>query len=371
MGKRRDSITHGVTWTAKPPGKNEFELTLLGPGYGESIVMHVGGGVWVLVDSCIDTDGTPRALRYLEGIGVDPTETVELIVASHWHDDHIRGMAKLVEVCKKAAFCCASVLLEKEFLTVVGALESRPPTVFGSGLKEMHGVVSRLSQAASRPTLALANRRIFAQGTCEIWSLSPHDSNFLDFLRTIGGLLSQEGESKTRVTGLSPNEVAVALWVRAEDITVLLGSDLEKRGWIEILQDAARPAGKSSVFKVPHHGSKSAHAPEVWKRMLDPDPFAVLTPWHRGRRALPNQQDVRRILSCTTNAYATAKVSSCTRAPERRSSMVGRTIRESGVKLRRIALSPGAVRLRRPIASQTGWKVETFGAACHLKDFAA
>ena len=371
MGKRRDSVTHAVTGTEKPPGKNEFELTLLGPGYGESIVMHVGGGVWVLVDSCIDTDGTPRALRYLESISVEPAETVNLIVATHWHDDHIRGMAKLVEVCKKAAFCCASVLLKKEFLTVVGALESRPLASFGSGLKEMHGVISRLRQASSKPTLALANRRIFTQGECEIWSLSPHDSNFLDFLRTIGGLLPQEGGSKTRIPGFSPNEVAVALWVRVDDIAVLLGADLEKRGWIEILQNAARPGGKSSAFKVPHHGSNSAHVPEVWKRMLESDPFAVLTPWRRGRRALPNQQDVRRILSCTTNAYATAKISSCVRTPVSRSSTVRRTIRESGVKLRRVALSPGAIRLRCPIASQTGWKVETFGAACHLKDFAA
>ncbi len=369
MGKRHDSVTQAVTATGKPPGKNEFELTLLGPGYGESIVMHVGGGVWVLVDSCIDSDGAPRALSYLESIGVDPAETVDLIVATHWHDDHIRGIAKLLEVCKKAAFCCASVLLEKEFLTVVGALESRPLAFIGSGLKEMHGVVSRLRHAASSPTLALANRRVFVQGACEIWSLSPNDSNFLDFLRTIDGLLPKAGGSKTRIPGLSPNKVAVTLWVKVEDIAVLLGSDLEKRGWIEILQSTARPTGKSSVFKVPHHGSKNAHAPEVWERMLDPDPFAVLTPWRGGGRALPNQQDVRRILSCTTNAYSTAKIGSSTRAPVNRGSMVRRTIRESGVKLRRIVMSPGAVRLRCPLGSRTGWKVETFGPACHLQDF--
>ena len=370
MGKRHDSVTQAVTETRKPPGKGEFELTLLGPGYGESIVIHAGGGVWVLVDSCVDTDGMPRALRYLESIGVDPAETVDLIVATHWHDDHIRGIAKLVEVCKEAAFCCASVLLRKEFLTVVGALESRSLTVFGSGLKEMHGVVSRLRQVASEPTLALANRRIFVQGACEIWSLSPNDSTFQTFLRSIGGLVTGEGQSKTRILDLSPNQVAVALWVKVDDVTVLLGSDLEKRRWIEILQSAERPTGKSSVFKVPHHGSKSAHAPEVWERMLDPDPFAVLTPWRGGGRALPNQRDVQRILSCTTNAYATARIGSSTRALVSRSSMVRRTIRESGVKLRRIAMSPGAVRLRRPLGSRTGWKVETFGAACHLKDFA-
>ena len=60
------------------PGQREFEITLLGPGYGESIVMHVGAGVWVLVDSCLDRNGRPRALQYLERIGVDPAEAVEI-----------------------------------------------------------------------------------------------------------------------------------------------------------------------------------------------------------------------------------------------------------------------------------------------------
>lgn len=169
-----------MTETGKSPKKNEFELTLLGPGYGESVVLHVGGGVWVIVDSCVDTDGTPQALRYLESIDVNPAEAVELIVATHWHDDHIRGIANLVEICDRAAFCCASVLLCKEFLTVVGALEGRPLSGRGSGLKEIYNVFSRLSQVASNTTLAIANRPIFVQGGCEIRALSPDDTDFIN-----------------------------------------------------------------------------------------------------------------------------------------------------------------------------------------------
>ena len=41
-----------------PPGKNEFEITLFGPGYGESVVLHVGSGAWIVVDSCIDKENT-------------------------------------------------------------------------------------------------------------------------------------------------------------------------------------------------------------------------------------------------------------------------------------------------------------------------
>ena len=353
----------------KPPSKDEFEFTLFGPGYGESIILHVGDGAWVVVDSCLDADGMSRCLGYLDNIGVNPAEAVALIVATHWHDDHIRGMARLVEVCNNATFCCASVLLKEEFLTVVRALENRPLSVAGSGLKEIHGVLSQLLQVKSQPTLAIANRLIYRQGVCEIWSLSPNDANFLDFLRTISGLLPKEGESKRRIRSISPNDVAVILWIKVGDVAVLLGSDLEKRGWVEILQSATRPAGQASAFKVPHHGSENAHEPDVWKRMLEPDPFSVLTPWRMGSRILPSKRDAQRILSYTTNAYISASNRTSVSTPENRINMVERTIRDSGVKLQRLSMSPGGIRLRRKISSPTQWNIEKFGSACHLEDF--
>ena len=55
MGARDDAGVRSVTKAGTPPGRREFELTLLGPGYGESIVLHVGDGIWILVDSCLDT----------------------------------------------------------------------------------------------------------------------------------------------------------------------------------------------------------------------------------------------------------------------------------------------------------------------------
>lgn len=351
------------------PGQDEFELTLFGPGYGESIVLHVGDGVWIVVDSCIGRDKAPRALSYFESIGVDPAQAVSLIVATHWHDDHIRGMAQLVETCSQAAFCCAAALCQQEFLSAIGALEHRHLSVAGSGARELHRVFSQLGQAKSKPTHAIADRRIFAHGHCEVWSLSPGDAAFQNFLKSVGGLVPEVGRDKTRIPDQSPNDVAVVLWMAVGDIAVLLGSDLERRGWIEILQSAERPVGKASAFKVPHHGSENADLPEVWERMLSVDPFAVLTPWRRGGNALPSVQDVERILGKTANAYSSVPSKSVAMSPERRDSAVERTIRESGIKLRRLAMSPGAVRLRRPIDASIPWQVELFGTACHLQNF--
>ncbi len=351
-----------------PPSEDEFEVTLLGPGYGESVVLHIGGGAWILVDSCGRADA-PAALDYLRAIGLDPARVVTLIVATHWHDDHIRGMARLVETCTNAKFCCASGFCRNEFLTVVGALEGRHVAAFGSGVREIHGTFSRLLEAGSTPTWAIANRRLLAQGPCEIWSLTPADAAIVNFLRALGRLVPEAGEAATRLPSLSPNRVAVVLWITVGDIAVLLGSDLERDGWSTVVRDRDRPAGRASVFKVPHHGSANAHEPDVWKDMLDPDPVAVITPWKRGGRVVPNRRDKQRILDETENAFVSAAADSAAQV-RRRDTMVERTVRESGIRLRRTQTPEDGVRLRRRIGSGATWQVERFGSACHLRDFA-
>ena len=353
-----------------PPGSDEFEFTLFGPGYGESIILHLGGGDWVLVDSTLDKDGNPGSLQYLESIGLDPAKSVELIVATHWHDDHIRGMEKMVKVCANAEFCCANALSNKEFLAIIDALHHRHISEVGSGVREIHGVFSWLLQQSSKTTYANANRLLFAQESCEIWSLSPSDSVFQTFLGSIDNLLPGEGQGKSRIPNLSPNDAAVVLLVKVGDFAVLLGSDMERRGWLEILNNKARQSTKASVFKVPHHGSENANEPDVWEQMLKSKPFAALTPWHRGGHTLPRETDVQRILSDTSHAYASARKSAFSSTHVRRPRMVERTIKESDIKLHRLATSPSAIRLRRPLNSNTDWSIEMFGSACHLNNFA-
>ena len=356
-----------MTARGHPPRDDEFELTLLGPGYGECVVLHIGGGAWILVDSCGRADA-PAALDYLRSLGLDPSQVVVLIVATHWHDDHIRGMARMVEVCADANFCCASVLCREEFLVAVHALEGRHVAAFGSGLREIRGAFTRLRTARVKPTWAIANRVVFSRGPCQVWSLAPSDSSFGDFLRELGSLLPKAGQAETRIPSLSPNDVAVVLWIAVGDITVLLGSDMERRGWATVVRDTGRPNGKASVFKVPHHGSESAHEPRVWQGMLEREPYAVITPWKRGGRVVPNRLDKQRILSMTSNAFVSATAESA--APARsRPSMVERTVRHSGIRIRRTP-TPDGVRLRRQIGSGASWAVERFGSACHLRDFA-
>jgi len=168
---------------------------------------------------------------------------------------------------------------------------------------------------------------------------------------------------------LTPNQLSVALLLRFDGGgSCLFGADLERRGWTAVLQDDARPRCRSSVFKVPHHGSANAHLEGVWDELLEPEPTAILAPWRRGHGALPKKEDVARILACTPNAYATTNT---TRGAVPRDRWVKKKLRNVGAHITQESGTPGMIRLRRSMAVESSWRVDLFGSACHLRDFAA
>src|SRR6266568_2380652 len=103
------------------PKRDEIELSVFGPGFGECLLLHLGHGEWLLVDSCVDQRRREQpALAYLNRIGVDSEQAVKVIVTTHWHDDHIRGMAEVVSTCAAARFVCPAALRQTEMLVLLG-----------------------------------------------------------------------------------------------------------------------------------------------------------------------------------------------------------------------------------------------------------
>ena len=58
---------------------------------------------------------------------------------------------------------------------------------------------------------------------------------------------------------------------------------------------------------MPHHGSLTAHNPDVLCEMLESEPIAVLTPWRRGRGRLSKADGVKAITAVTKKALATSE----------------------------------------------------------------
>jgi glyoxylase-like metal-dependent hydrolase (beta-lactamase superfamily II) len=106
-----------------PPRSNEIEVSVFGPGIGESIVVHLNGGQWMIVDSCLSrATKKPAALDYLAKIGVKVSANVRFVVSTHWHDDHIRGLAKVYEKCESAELVSAHGLNSDQFTQLLSCI---------------------------------------------------------------------------------------------------------------------------------------------------------------------------------------------------------------------------------------------------------
>jgi hypothetical protein len=367
------------------PAADQIEVCIFGPGYGECSVVHLGASNWIVIDSCLDTaTGKPASVDYFSRIGVDPG-AIGLIVATHWHDDHIRGMAQQVRTFVNARFCTSAALTNQEFIATIVAYDKRHAIVAGSGASEVCEVLEILRSRAgksSSPMRAAPARLVFrlpasASGhgqECQVLTLSPSDKQFEKFMLQLGAFAPVERGAKRRVADQNPNDLSVVVLVSVGNQGILLGGDLEEAGddglgWSAIVQLPERPAHIADVFKIPHHGSENGHCQEVWDSMLNANAVAVLTPWNKNQ-GLPTKSDVGRIIGLTDAAFSTSAVAR--RIDRIRPYSVEKQIRETVGRMRPIEGATGFVRLRNGGAKAPAtWCIELSDQARHLKDLQA
>jgi len=363
--------------TEDAPRIDQVEVSVFGPGYGECSVIHVGGNNWIIIDSCIDAESKqPASLQYLRSIGVDAS-AVKLVIVTHWHDDHIRGISAVVETCIEAQVCVSAALSQRDFLASVLRYDQHAGIVAGSGASEISRVLETVRARKRAVFRGLAGKRLLSlvpeltgHGLpCEIWALSPSDEQFDRSLKEIGKLVPEVLETKIRAPDQSPNDLSVVTWISVGEHAFLFGADLEEHsdplvGWSAIINSTTRPPGPAFFFKIPHHGSANGHHDGVWNSLLVANPDSVLTPWNKNE-GLPTKRDIHRICGLTTSAFST---SDCKAVPlRRRPPMVEKQIKELVGKLQSALVKTGQLRMRSGSDGQLKfWCIETLAGACTL-----
>lgn len=367
------------------PNSDELEVSLFGPGYGESIVLHLGHAQWVIIDSYYNPKSTnPAPLQYLRDLNVDVARSVKLIVITHWHDDHVRGISTIFRECKSAKVAISAALRSDQFRKLIG-LFSDSAIVESSGLSEFIRIFQLLEERkmlgarlnpptyASQDTLLYSTQIPLDSGVVQarVCSLSPANASILQSHLSFAELLPKEEEHKKGIISVTPNQSSVVLWIEVGEHRLLLGSDLEctldpLMGWNVILDDSKAISGKADIFKIPHHGSKNAHEPRVWSEFLTINPIAIMSPFCQGGSSLPTNDDITRINGLTSNAYITALPR--LRRYKFANKIVKEVMESAAKKVSTIDFGWGQIRLRRNITNgQSSWRVKLFGKASTLK----
>jgi len=371
----------GISDDLTAPNPDQIEISLFGPGYGEAAAVHLGNNQWILIDSCIDKKtAKPAALSYLKKIHAEPEQNVKLIITTHWHDDHIRGLSQCLNTCAEAKLCCPMAFGKKEFMHMVQLYETDSLIRAGSGVNEIAEAFTIIRSRTSSLVKACDNKVLLRipgsesshHEECIVWSLSPSDKQIDNFLHSIPGLMSFPSQAKRRAPVITPNHASVVTFIEFGEQSMLLGADQEETGdpdtgWSVIVASRNRPNKKACIFKIPHHGSRTSHNKDIWSAMLVAKPFAILTPFNRGKQLLPDSDDVNRITSLTPNAYSTSKFSQV-HSHIKRDRAVQRMIQEVVGKINTLP-STGHIRLRNGgAANPEQWQVELFHDACSLRE---
>lgn len=369
------------------PLSNQIEICLFGMGFGESILIHLGNNNWAIIDSFLHPKTTkPIALEYLESISVDIASCVKIVIATHWHDDHIKGMAEIVSKTPNARFVFSQVMQNDKFKKFVKRHQTRILTASGSKVDEIDKIFEFFFSkpkgrthpnpcltSQNKPLLQLDAADVQLPMGCKILSLSPSDTDFWNFIQSIAKMMPADGKPKRSAKRITENQASVVTWVGYDDLCFLFGADMEKRpandtGWNAIVNSDTRPKQKSSVYKVPHHGSATGHCESIWDQLLHEKPMAIVTPFINGRVKLPTPEQIKAILEQSPNFFATGIPSEG--KAKKRSAAVEKEIKDGNIKLKPRGSGLGMVRLRSmPITTaidQCVWSVELLGDAKHL-----
>ncbi|HJY91361.1 MAG TPA: MBL fold metallo-hydrolase [Candidatus Acidoferrum sp.] len=355
---------------SKPPAADEIEICVFGPGTGETILIHCTGNEWICVD-CTTSEGKCWPLSYLGQIGVQP-DAVRLIVATHWHSDHVKGLSELVRVCGRAQLVCSGAIRSDEFKMIVARFSSEEVGVSRAPLSEVKHCFELLAARKGNPSYKPPNfahadqtldRFTVGSRTVEVFALSPSPQDRLDALEAFAKYFVPVDEPATGLSPIDQNHASVVLSIRIDDEYLLLGADLERTnsqhtGWNAIVASTIRPQALSTLFKVPHHGSSNAQSDDVWRLMLIPSACAVVTPYAASQ--LPRPEGLQWLTARTSEAYAT---SLATGTRIRRRPEVERIMKESTADYssQKLPEELGMVRFRKRVGSTDSWTAETFG----------
>ena len=168
------------------------------------------------------------------------------------------------------------------------------------------------------------HRRREVEGVGDIYveALSPSAATFNaaagQVAKLIEALLSEEPTGTPGLGGLHPNDLSVAIWVRAGDRHILLGADLENKGaakghgWQAVIDlGSQRDAGGEAfaeVAKVPHHGSRNANDPMRWAELAVVDLVGIVAPWMVGGDFLPDADDLVSLAERCSRLWVAAEV---------------------------------------------------------------
>jgi beta-lactamase superfamily II metal-dependent hydrolase len=294
-----------------------LELHVLGAGIGESIVLKLPDGRWGVVD-CYNASPTDRDANattlFLRGRGVTK---LFFVCLTHPHDDHFLGMVELIKEFQPEEFWrfgCLSheyirnLILYNQLIAARSADDALSRSaaellklfaVARDGAKEGKMTVCRLNSRTNPYP-----NRTDKDSTFQIECLSPTGRQIELYEAAIIDCVGRDGKIAKKLPRSIHNEISVVLKITYGETKIILGGDLEKQGWRDVVVEVGGSNLQASAIKVSHHGSDNGYCDGLWERFsASGSPIAVVAP--RLRNGLPTSKALTHICRHAKKIYST------------------------------------------------------------------
>ncbi|MGB5942507.1 MAG: MBL fold metallo-hydrolase [Leeuwenhoekiella sp.] len=358
------------------PDFNDVEVTLIGTGggYGETIILKIGLSKWIIIDSCINPHTRePIALEYLESINVDLGNVI-LIICTHWHNDHIKGLSRLLIKCPNTDFCFSAVNDLDKFLLLCELDNTKASKGSKSSTGEFSKCLEIINQRERffiRAQCDLLLEKLQENNCCfELFALSPSPRTLKNFDSEISELITKFGTRNTAIIKRSPNEKSVALLLRFNQHRVILGADLEigrnvDEGWQHIIhQSKIIDRYRANLYKIPHHGSENGYSEDIFSKLVDKNSILKITPFKSSR--IPTSEMLYKYSQHSPHIYLTSPIDISKKA-KKRDRTISKIIDRTTLNISEIKFSQGIVRSRlNYLNPKAVWSTEVFEAGFKL-----
>ena len=233
-------------------------------------------------------------------------------------------MVRLAREATKARIVLSAALRSRDFVQL--AIRHQQKTYgspLGSGTKEFVRLLDLITQQDRSPKITVEGVTLAEEAGVRLVALSPSSSVALDALSASFVRVLEAADTGDSVTEPTPNAASVVLALRGPMGDLLLGADLEREGWSDAMSSVLAQGLIARMFKVPHHGSEDADAPEVWAKHLQSDAVYAMTRFNNAERSLPSDDDRARMRARSPSGHVIGQ------PPSRRHlhGVVGRRVR--------------------------------------------
>ena len=232
------------------PSSDELVAHFLDVGQGDANFIELPNGETMLIDAGIASTGDD-IIEYIENLGYD---TIDYIVSTHPHADHIGGMAEVIE-----AFDVDAIYMPKAVSTSK-TYENLLETIQDKGLSIKTGK---------------SGVKVLDEDNLDIVMVAPNSDDYSNL-----------------------NNYSIVLKITYGDVSFLYTGDAEEESLEEITSDI-----EADVLKVGHHGSDTSTSKSFLEK-VNPK-YAVISVGEKNSYGHPAASTIKLLQEYTNNIYRT------------------------------------------------------------------